>query len=548
MRYALRLLRRSPGFTATAVLTLGLAIAVNCAVFSIFNAILLRALPYPEAGRIVAVWQKNPTRGLNQQLVSIPDYFDWKEQGRVFEAVAAWNFQYFNLTGADQPERVEGLKVTAGFFPVLGVKAALGRTFLPEEERPGGDRVVILSHHLWRRRFGADPGIVGRTMQVEGQPSMVVGILPAGFRLFRVLNRDLDLYVPHALDRAGASRGDHLLFVYARLKAGVSMRQAQAAMETIANRIAQQHPDTSTGWGAELIDLHSQWTGQIRPVLQMLQVAVGFVLLIACAYIASLLLARAVGCRREMAIRAALGAGRLRLVGQLLGESGVLGALSGAAGTAMGWLLIEFLNRLPYTAVNRVEPFRLDARVLAFSVAIALATGLAVGLAPAIEGSARNLKPDVLAGRRLCGLLVFAEVALAVVLLAGAGLLVRSSLAVADMDRGLNLYNVLTAQVWLPPARYAGAGQIARFWRQAVERSAALPGVESATAVNFPPHKRDCTEVGATNPSAPNRSVQGGARYGKRPCRTRPSASECLFHCGRIQGGHFCRSANAPDR
>jgi putative ABC transport system permease protein len=496
MRFAFRLLRRDPGFTLTVILTLGLAIAVNSAVFSVLNAILLRGLPYTDARRIVALWQTNPARGLSQQLVSVPDYFDWKENSRVFEAMAAWNFQYFNLTGSDEPERIEGLKVTAGFFPILGVNAAVGRTFLPEDERPGSDRVAILSHSLWQRRFGGDPGVVGRTVLVEGQPYVVVGVLPGHFRLFRVLNRDLDLYVPYALDRASASRADHLLFVYARLKAGTSIGQAQAALATITDGVARQYPDTSKGWAAEAIDLQSQWTRQIRPILLISQVAVGFVLLIACANITSLMLARTVGREREMAIRVALGAGRLRLGRQLLAESGVLGGLSGAVGTAMAWLLVESLNQLPYTAVNRVEPFRLDASVLAFSLGIAALSGIAVGLAPAIQLSLRNLKPDMLRGRRLSRLLIFAEVALAVVLLAGAGLLARSSLEVSGMRRGLDLHNVLTAQVWLPPARYANAGQIARFWRQAVERTAALPGVQSATAVNFPPLSALWTSVG----------------------------------------------------
>ncbi|HEV3197339.1 MAG TPA: ABC transporter permease [Bryobacteraceae bacterium] len=496
MRFAFRLLRRDPGFTLTVILTLGLAIAVNSAVFSVLNAILLRGLPYTDARRIVALWQTNPARGLSQQLVSVPDYFDWKENSRVFEAMAAWNFQYFNLTGSDEPERIEGLKVTAGFFPILGVNAAVGRTFLPEDERPGSDRVAILSHSLWQRRFGGDPGVVGRTVLVEGQPYVVVGVLPGHFRLFRVLNRDLDLYVPYALDRASASRADHLLFVYARLKAGTSIGQAQAALATITDGVARQYLDTSKGWAAEAIDLQSQWTRQIRPILLISQVAVGFVLLIACANITSLMLARTVGREREMAIRVALGAGRLRLVRQLLAESGVLGGLSGAVGTAMAWLLVESLNQLPYTAVNRVEPFRLDASVLAFSLGIAALSGIAVGLAPAIQLSLRNLKPDMLRGRRLSRLLIFAEVALAVVLLAGAGLLARSSLEVSGMRRGLDLHNVLTAQVWLPPARYANAGQIARFWRQAVERTAALPGVQSATAVNFPPLSALWTSVG----------------------------------------------------
>lgn len=496
MRYGLRLLLRHPGFALCSVLTLALAIAVNGAVFSVLNGVLLRELPYPDGGRIVTVWQANPSRGLSRQLVSIPDYLDWRENGRAFETLAGWNFQYFNLSGSDEPERVQGLKVTAGFFSILGVNAAIGRTFLSSEERPGSDRVAVLSNRVWRQRFGGEPGVVGRTVLVEGLPYLVVGVLPADFRLFRVLNRELDVFVPYALDPAHASRADHLLFVYGKLRHDVSKLQAQAALTAVADGIARQHPDTSAGWGAEVYGLQEQWTRQIRPVLLMSQAAAGFVLLIACANVTNLLLSRSVGREREMAIRTALGAGRLRLARQLLAESAVLGLLGGIAGTAIARLLTELLNRLPYTAVNRVENFRLDVRALAFSLAIALVSGLTAGVAPAWHSTPRNLKPDARRSRRFTVLVVFAEVALAVTILVGAGLLAHSSWVIKEMPRGLDTRNVLTAQIWLPPTRYAGAGQIARFWRQAVERTASLPGVQSATAVNFPPLSSLWTGVG----------------------------------------------------
>ncbi len=496
LRYGLRLVRRNPGFAAVAVLTLGLGIGANCAMFSVINVILLRPLPYKNAGRIVALWQNNSKRALGRQLVSVPDYFDWKEQSTAFDGMAAWNFQYFNLTGADEPERVEGFKVTADYFPILGVDAALGRTFLPEEEQSGRDRVVILSDGLWRRRFGSDPTIVGRSVTIEGEPYTVVGVLPRDFRLFRVLNRELDLFVPHALDRLRADRSDHILFVYAKLRPGLSLSQAQAAMGVISNGIAQHHPDTSAGWGAEVVELHRQWTDSIREGLLLLQAAVGFVLLIACANIANLLLARSAGRQREMAVRTALGAGRFRLARQLLAESLVLGALGGAAGTILAILFTALLNQLPYSTLNRPEAFRVDAKVLAFGLGMALLSGVAAGLAPALQGSAGNLKPDGLRPSRVRSLLIVSEVALAVMLLAAAGLLIRSSLLVAGMNRGLNPRNVLTAQIWLPRARYTSGSQVARFWRQAVEKAGALPEVESASAVSFPPLSVLSTDVG----------------------------------------------------
>ena len=484
-------------------LTLGVGVAANSAVFSVLNVLLFHKLPYADAERIVALWQQNRSRGLSRQLVSVPDYFDWKRDNRVFESIAAWNFQYFNLTGADQPERVEGLQVTAGFFPILGVTAALGRAFLPEEEQPGGGRVVLLSDSLWRRRFGADPSLPGRTILVEGQPYLVAGVLPRDFRLFRVLNRDLDVYVPHVLDPAGESRADHRLFVYARLKPSISIAQAQAAMDSIHS------PDP--GWSSDVVELRQQWTIGIRPILLMVQAAVGFVLLIACANVTSLLLACAAGRQKEMAIRTALGASRRRLVRQLLGESSALGLLSGAVGTILAFGLIRILNGLPYIVVNRVEPFRLDARVLALSLAAALLSGILAGLAPALQCSVQNLKPDVVRGRRTSSLLVALEAALAVVLLSAAGLAMRGSLAAATMNRGLDTHNLLTAQLWLPPARYTTGARIAEFWRQAVEKVAVLPGVESASAVNFPPLSVLSTSVGVRFDGMP------GPRPGEEP-------------------------------
>ena len=487
LRYGLRLVRRNPRFSTVAVLTLGLGIGANCAMFTVLNVILLRALPYKNAGRIVALWQSNSRGALNRQLVSVPDYFDWKEQNQVFDGMAAWTFQYFNLTGADEPERVEGFKVTADFFPILGVDAALGRALLPEEEQRGRDHVVILSDGLWRRRFGSDPTIVGRSVMVEGEPYTVVGVLPRDFRLFRVLNRELDVYVTQALDRARADRSDHLLFVYARLRPGVSLEPAQAAMDAISSGIAQRYPDTSAGWSAEVVELHRQWTESIRQGLLLLQAAVGFVLLIGCANITNLLLAQAAGRQREMAIRAALGAGRLRLVRQLLAESLVLGVLGGAVGTTLAVLLTALLNRLPYTALNRVEPFRVDSTVLAFSLGMALLTGVAVRLAPALQCSTENLKPDGSRRRRLRSLLVVSEAALAVMLLAAAGLLIRSSLLVAGMNRGLDPRNVLTAQTGcrgpdIAPEiamvlSWRGSG--GRLWRESARCPVSSPRVRS---------------------------------------------------------------------
>jgi putative ABC transport system permease protein len=464
--------RRIP---ASAVLTLAVGIAVNAAVFSVLKTVLLDPLPYRDASRIAAIYQQNPERNLRQQLVTEPDYFDWtRAAGSAFESLAAWNFQFFNLSGADEPERVEGLKVTSRFFEVLGVQPALGRTFLPEEERAGRDRVVILTDNLWRRRFAADPAIVGRPILIEDEPYVVTGVLPPDYRVFRVLNRELDLYVPLALDPARAGRRDHLLFVYGRLRPGVGTAQAQTVLDGIP---------ADPGWSTQVVELHQQWNSQIRPVLLIAQAAVVLVLLIACANVASLLLARGAGRRHEMAIRAALGATRARLVRQLLGESLAMGLAGGLAGLVLANLLTAAFNTLPYTVLNRVEPFRLDAAAAALSLAAGLATGLLTGIVPAlsIPGDPRRTRGAPFSA------LVAAEVALAVVLLGGAGLLARSGLHVSRLPRGLDPHRLLTAQIWLPPARYGEAARIARFWRDAIGRVAALPGVASASGVSFPP-------------------------------------------------------------
>jgi putative ABC transport system permease protein len=464
-------MRRIP---ASAVLTLAVGIAVNAAVFSVLKTVLLDPLPYRDAPRITAIYQQNPERNLRQQLVTVPDYFDWTRAADAFESLAAWNFQFFNLSGADEPERVEGLKVTSRFFEVLGVQPALGRAFLPEEERAGRDRVVILTDNLWRRRFAADPAIVGRPILIEDEPYIVAGVLPSDYRLFRVLNRELDLYVPLALNPARAGRRDHLLFVYGRLRPGVATAQAQTVLDGIPG---------DPGWSTQVVELQRQWNSQIRPVLLIAQAAVVLVLLIACANVASLLLARGAGRRKEMSIRAALGATRARLVRQLLGESLAMGLAGGLAGLVLAKLLTAAFNTLPYSILNRVEPFRLDAAAAALSLAAGLAAGLLTGIVPALSISS---DPRRTRGAPFSAL-VAAEVALAVVLLGGAGLLARSGLRISRLPRGLDPHRLLTAQIWLPPARYGEPTRIARFWRDAIGRVAALPGVASATAVSFPP-------------------------------------------------------------
>ena len=513
------MLLKRPGFTAAVVLVLASGIGANTALFSVVSAVLLRPVPWKDPERIVNVWETNLKRGEDNALVSAVNFLDWRDQNRVFEHVAGWRFLYLNLTGRDEPVRVQGLTISPSYFPLLRVEAALGRTFLPGEEQPGHGKVVVLSYGLWQRRFGSDPGIIGQQIAVEGEPYTVVGVLPSDFRIFRVLNRELDIYIPLTLDHTQLRRegmtaetgtrsdSEQIMFVYARLKPGVSLEQAQAEMDTFYRRLEQEHPRANSGLGVKLVSLPVQWSEGFRPTLLMLLAAVGFVLLIACANAANLLLARTTVRQKEMAIRAALGASRLRLIRQLLTESLLMALLSGAAGLLLAHWGIDLLNGLiPYTAVNRADEFRLDVSVLGFNLMISLLTGVVFGLAPALRSSRLDLTeslkgeggsaPSGARGGRLRNLLVISEITLAVVLLIGAGLMIRSVLRLHSVDRGLNTDKVLTMQVFLPRAKYPGGRQVASFYQRVLQRIQTLPGVESAGAITYPP-------LGLISPTVP---------------------------------------------
>ena len=492
--YTVRMLLKTPGFTATVVLVLALGIGTNSALFSVVNAVLLRPVPWKDPDRIVNVWETNLKSGDNRVLVSSANYLEWRDRNNVFESVAGWRFLYLNLTGRGEAERVQGLTVSPAYFSLLGVKAALGRTFVPEEEQPGHDKVVVLSHGLWQRRFASDPNLVGQQITIEAEPYTVVGVLPSDFRTFRVLNRELDLYIPLRLDRDA----EQVMFVYGRLKPGVSLEQAQAAMDTIYRALEQDSSKSNSGMGVRLVSLPRQWGEQARPALLMLLVSVMLVLLIACANAANLLLARASVRQKEMTIRAALGATRFRLVRQLLTESVLLAMLSGAAGLVLAWWGIKLLNGLiSYAVVNRAEEFRLDASVIGFTLAISLLTGIVFGLAPALQSSRVALGESLreraggatgtVRGGRVRNLLVVSEITLAVVLLIGAGLMIRSILRLHAVDRGINTDNVLTMQIFLPNAKYPSGIRVASFYQRVLQRVQTVPGVESVSLINYPP-------------------------------------------------------------
>ena len=519
-RYGARMLRRNPSFVAVVTLTLALGIGANTAIFSVVNSVLLKPLPFKDPNRLVIIWENDTKNRATNSPVSLSDFVDWKDQTGAFEQIAAWRFLYFNLSGRDEPERVQGLTVSASFLPLLGAQVQLGRTFLPEEEQIGRDKVVVLSDALWRRRFGEDPSLVGQKIDIEGEPHTVVGILAPSFHIFRVLNRPLDIYVPLTFDRSRLNRRDHDIFVYARLKPAVTLDQAQSEMDVLYLRLEQEYPQTNSSRGARVVSMSEGFAGDIRPTLLLLLFAGGFVLLIACANVGNLALARAVARQGEMAVRASLGASPWRLLRQVLTENLLLALLGGAAGAVVAFWGIRILNDLvPYQAVRRLHDFGLDTRVLGFTLVISLLSGVLSSIAPALRFA--RLK-DLLkeAGRsstvglrtpRMASLLVISEVALAAALLCCAVLLIRSSLVLHGMPRGFNPDNVLTTQVWLPRAKYSNGHQVATFYRDVLQRIEKLPGVESASAVNFPPLAIQYTTVSFTIdghiPSPPNEEL-----------------------------------------
>src|SRR5262245_47439932 len=498
LRFGARMLLKKPGFTLIAVLTLSLGIGANTAIFSVVNAVLLSPLPYRAPDRLAQVWEHNRPKNKPHGSVAPANFLDWKEQNRSFEGMAAYDiFPSFNLTGAGEPERVQAARVSAGLFPLLGVGAVVGRTFIDEEERRGRHQVALVSNGLWQRRFGSDPGLVGRTLSLNDRSFTVVGILPPDFRF---LPEEYEIFIPLVLDGWEATaRGTHPLRVVSRLKEGVTLAQAQAEMDQIARRLEQEYPNSNTGVGVALVPLQEQLVGESRRALLILLGAVAFVLLIACANVANLLLTRAVTRRKEMAVRMALGAGRARLIRQLLTESALLAGAGAVGGLLLSLWGVQVLKT--FLAQNallpRGEAVGLDGRVLAFTLGISLVTGLVFGLAPGLAASKTDLNDALKESGRRAGVgrrdrrfrhaLVVGEVALALILLVGAGLMIQSFLRLRRVDPGFRPENVLAADISLPNSRYQNGRQILNFQRQLLERVAALPGVRSVSATAYLP-------------------------------------------------------------
>jgi putative ABC transport system permease protein len=484
-RYSWRRLARSPGFTAVAVITLGLGIGANSAIFSVVNTVLLRPLPYAEADRLVGAFSV----ATEPMVMSGPDFMDIREQAGVFEGLAAYDTEMRTLTGAGDAERVAVGAVTPGFFEVLRVRPVLGRTFRPEEMEPGQERVAVLSHGFWLDRFGGDPGVLGRTITLSGRDHEVVGVAPPGFDL----PPGRAAWVPMVNEGMfAAARRAMYLSVIGRLGAGVTLAEAEAEVATIAARLEAAYPETNVGYGATVRPMRDVMVGDARTPLLVLLGAVALVLLIACANVANLLLARAASREGEFSVRAALGAGNARLVRHLLTESVMLGALGGALGLVLAVLGTRALRALGPAGIPRLDEVGVDGTVLALTAAAALLTGILFGLAPALQVARANLASSIREGgrgapggrgNRLRSGLVVAQTALAVVLLVGAGLLLGSFARMVQVDPGFHSDGVLTFPLSLPETGYPEDAQVRDFYGRFLERLETVPGVRSADAV-----------------------------------------------------------------
>jgi len=490
LRYGLRMLLKQKGFTAVAVLTLALGIGANTAIFSVVHAVLLRPLPYSQPEQLIWIWETCPKDDIKEESASVPNFADWRSQSQSFTEMAAFAGTAPVLTNAGEPERIPGTSVTANFFTTLGVEPMIGRSFVAEENEPGKNRVVILSHSLWQRRFGSDPEIVGQKLTLNGNPHEVVGVMPPGFQNPRPEPRQIEMWLPLSLEPAKAGRRSDFLKVVARLAPGVSINQAQAEMKTITEGLAERYPQTNYGWGVTILPLHERIVGNLRPALWTLTGAVAFLLLIACANVANLLLARSAARQQEIAVRTALGAGRWRLVRQFLTESVLLSLIGGVTGLLVGWWGVRLLVALSSDNIPRLGEVTLSGQVFAFTSALSILTGLVFGLVPAIHAANPNLTESLKeAGRsategtrsgRMRSALVVSEIALALVMLVGAGLMARSFMLLQKVDPGFNPERIVTALISLPVSKYPEGPQITAFYHQLLERVRTTPGVESA--------------------------------------------------------------------
>jgi putative ABC transport system permease protein len=496
IRYGIRMLLKSPGVSIVATIALALGIGANTAIFSVVNGVLLRPLPFADSDQLMNVWETDSIRGYTRGSASYPNFVDWRDQNHVFERMASYHSHDFIFTGHGESTRLQAAVVNADLFPLLGVAPVIGRAFLPDEDKPGErGRVVVLSQSLFQRSFNSDPNIVNQSIVLDGKNFTIVGVMPAAFQ-FPVQNDPVELWTTVAIDReavdpATDERGAHYMLVIGRLKSGVTTEQAQAEMTTIASRLEQQYPDKNLHKSIRIEPTLEALVGDIRPALLVLLGAVGCVLLIACANVANLLLARAMTRHKEMAIRSALGASRMRVIRQLLTESVLLALAGGALGLLLAVWWSDLLVALGKENIPRALQVGLDWRVLAFTFFVSIFTGVVFGLVPALHSSKTELTESLKEGgrgsgegarrNRTRGVLVVSELAVAVVLLVGAGLLIQSLWRLQRVSPGFESENLLTFVVGIPEVKYPTAKQ-AKFYQDLVGRIGRLPGVRSASS------------------------------------------------------------------
>ncbi|HJS24246.1 MAG TPA: ABC transporter permease, partial [Pyrinomonadaceae bacterium] len=502
LRYGVRSFLKRPSFLVIAISTLALGIGATTAMFTVVNSVLLRPLQFPEPERIVLLNGVNPKQGITESNVSVPDTVDWQKQSQSFEQIAAYITGGFFLSTGDETERVRGAGVSTDFFPLFKTNPISGRTFQPQDFQEGAESVVVISHALWQRRFGGTTDVVNRKITLNGRPSTIVGIMPAGF----IYPRDAEIWSAFPLNADTQARENRFVSVVTRLKPGVPLSQAQAELDTINQRLAQNYVDTNTGWGVQLLELRESLVGELRTSLLILLGAVAFVLLIACANVANLLLARAAYRQKETAVRTALGASRMRVVRQLLTESVMLSVVSGVLGLALSLWLIKLLIAIVPENTPRMDEIGIDLRVFGFALGVTVLAGLLFGLVPALQTSRPNLNETLKDNgqrgsetgerNRVGSLLIVSEIALSFVLLAGAGLLIKSFMHLREIDPGFNPENVLAMRLTLPPGKYKQGEPRVQIFKQLVDQVKATPGVQSAAAILSLPLGGDQFNVG----------------------------------------------------
>jgi len=496
IRYAIRNLIKRPSFTVIAVVTLALGIGANSCIFSAINALLLKPLPIPNQDRVMTIWDTNPSHGWDHNEVTMANYLDLRAQNQSFDQLALYRWWSANLTGLETPERIQGFLVTGNFFDAIGVKPMMGRGFFEEENQPGKDAVAVITYSLWQRHFGADPNIINKTITLNTISRTIVGVMPPRFNF----PKGAEVYAPLALTpELTRNRMTHQYYILGRLKPGVSQQSAQVDVNTIAARLEKQYSDTNTGLGAVVIPVLKDTVQTYDVALWVMMGAVGFVLLIACANVANLMLARASGRQKEIALRAALGASRWRIVRQLLTESLLVALIGGALGVLVAFWGIDFLRGANPGEAAKYAPgwdqLGINLAVLAFTIGLSLLSGIVFGIAPALQVSKPNLNNALKEGgrsgsggsHRLRSSLVVFEIALSLILLVGAGLLVRSFLSLMKTNPGFTPDHLMTMTLVLPRAKYKEDAQLTSFYSELIQRADTVPGVQSAAVVNFIP-------------------------------------------------------------